>query len=46
VTSTPAPPGVLSVVPGRRPTPQRPAPVAPEALPTGDASQAPRDQEA
>ena len=45
-TSAPAPLGGLTVVSGRRQTPRRPAPVAPAALPTGDESQEPLDQEA
>jgi hypothetical protein len=40
-TSTPAHPGVLTVVPGRRPTPRRPAPVPPEDRPSGDELQDP-----
>ena len=42
-TSVPAPPGILTVLPGRR---QMPRPAALEELPTGDALQEPLDQEA
>ena len=42
-TSGPAHPSVLTVLPGGQQTPRR---CAPEKVPTGDASQAPLDQEA
>ena len=41
--SVPAHPGVLTLLPGRRQTPRRPALVAPEDRPSGDELQDPRE---